>query len=762
MSTPCASQRPRRRRAGALAGLTILASTLLFASSAAAAAPPRPPPGPFVSPSAALDPGHLSAPLAARLAESDGSLPVIVTLRADVPSGAYAGQPERLLRALRHRARRRLPPLMTLPGRRVRRLWLVNAVALRATRAEIADLSRDAAVARIDYDAPIRLSGPGAEAGPTRPPPLFGRGDWGLAAIRAPDVWRDYGLDGSGVRVGVIDTGVDPAAPDLRGKVVAWRDFVNERPAPYDDEGHGTHVLGTMIGGSAGGAPIGVAPGARAVVAKALDQDGGAELSTLLAAAQWMTDPDGDPATPDYPTVINASWGAPEGPQSDALRPLIQRWRELGIVPVFAAGNSGPGGSIGLPAGYPEALAVGATGPGGRVTHFSSRGGALGAKQAGSPGEYGGSPALKPDLAAPGLEVLSAAAGGGYVSHAGTSMAAPHVAGAVALMRQADPHLSVEALEAILKRTARDVEPSGPDRGSGAGLLDTYAAVAALLGPTTPQPGLVVIAAPPAITKERSLTYAVASGGAPLAAWLDQERTPGVQAGPLLRVPVPGSGRHTIALAALGPDGAPLGPAQRFAVTVDRTPPALRLSIRSRGLLQIDYRARATDAVAGMSLKGLRSRTSDGGAARGPAAGQHAFSGPGPYWIELEARDRAGNVRRVRRAVAWPPGPVARRLAWTEAFERLGLPFLNAHLRRSVEGRYDSSRFLVDFLAANESYQRFATLRSLREWPGSGVVGVYSDGRRRLRLATRIGGRCYFIEDLDGRIGRGVSGWSSR
>ena len=169
---------------------------------------------------------------------------------------------------------------------------------------------------------------------------------------------------------------MDADHPDLAGKVVAWRDFVNGRPTPYDDEGHGTHTIGTMVGGAAGGAPIGVAPGARVVVAKALDHNGAATISTLLAAAQWITDPDGIPSTADFPTVVNASWGTPAGPADDALLPLIRRWRELGIVPVFAAGNTGPRGSVGLPAAYPETFAVGALGPGGHVAAFSSRGSA--------------------------------------------------------------------------------------------------------------------------------------------------------------------------------------------------------------------------------------------------------------------------------------------------------------------------------------------------------------------------------------------------
>ena len=112
----------------------------------------------------------------------------------------------------------------------------------------------------------------------------------------------------------MIDTGVDASHPDLAGKVVAWRDFVHRRPNPYDDEGHGTHVTGTMLGGATAGRPSGSPPGPARWWPRRSTPTAGPRDSTLIEAAQWMTDPDGDPATADYPTVINASWGTPGGP----------------------------------------------------------------------------------------------------------------------------------------------------------------------------------------------------------------------------------------------------------------------------------------------------------------------------------------------------------------------------------------------------------------------------------------------------------------
>jgi len=746
MSTPLhRSKRPYRPRP-AVVSLVFMAAFISLASVGSVAGMAQSPP---TKPDVPADraPARIAGSLAVGLSRANGPLSVLVTLRAQVRSEDYSDRPRELIGALRRAATRTQPALLGRFARPARRLWLVNAVALQAQPAEILRLARDPAVASIEYDRRVQLLDATSNADSDKPPGLFDRGDWGLAAIRAPAVWRDYGLDGSGVRVGSIDTGVDADHPDLAGKVVAWRDFVNGRPAPYDDQGHGTHTIGTMVGGAAGGAPIGVAPGAGVVVAKALDKDGGATLSTLLAAAQWIVDPDENPLTADFPTVVNASWGTPTGPSGEALRPLIRRWRDLGIVPVFAAGNTGPRGSVAAPAAYPETLAVGALGPRGRVAAFSSRGAAAGT---------GMEPkTLKPDLSAPGVEVVSSAPGGAWVSHGGTSMAAPHVAGAVALLRQADPDISADAIETILRRTARDVEPARPDRMSGAGGLDAHAAVAAVLGSRVARPGIFVIAVPPAVTNQAALTFAVESGGAPVGIWLDGVRVPRDGAGPLVRVPVATPGPHTVALAALNPSGAALGASRRFSVTIDREPPQLRLVVRRKGLLEIDYGARATDTVAGVANRSIRSRVSDGGAKRGGAAGRHGFTGPGPYWIEVQVADRAGNVRRIRRAVSWPPAAVARRLAWNEAFSTLRVPFAVARLQRRVHGRYGATPRLIRLLAGNWEFTPFVALTAPTARPPRGAIGVWSDGRRRLVLSIEIAGRRYLIEDANGRVSRG-------
>jgi hypothetical protein len=473
-----------------------------------------------------------------------------------------------------------------------------------------------------------------------------------------------------------------------------------------------------------------------------------------MAACEWIADPDGDPATADAPGVVNASWGAPSA-AGERLRPIIARWRQLGIVPVFAAGNSGR--SVTAPAVYPESLAVGALGPRGRVARFSSREPARSA-QAGMPVGLGQKPeAGKPDLAAPGVEIVSSVPGGAWASLSGTSMAAPHVAGAIALLRQADPGLGPSAIEAILRRCARDLGPAGADGRGGAGGLDAHAAVATVRGPRAPSPELSLVATPPALTHRAELTFALESGGAPFAVWLDGARLAGVGNGPFVRVPVATPGRHTVSIAALDRAGAVLDARRHFfPVTIDRERPRLRLVVRRGGLLQIAYRARAADAVAGLARGSLRVRVSESPNLRGGPAGGHTFTGPGPYWLEAEVADRAGNVRRVRRALSWPAGPVARRVARNDAFVSLRAPFLMARRHRHFDGHYRTSSRLARLLRANCAPTVFVAMPTPSARPPRGAVGVWSDGRTRVLLSTERAGRRYFMEDRGGRVSRGV------
>jgi subtilisin family serine protease len=447
--------------------------------------------------------------------------------------------------------------------------------------------------------------------------------------------------------VGSIDTGVDANHPDLRGKVVAWRDFIAGGAQPYDDNGHGTHTIGTMVGGTAGGAPIGVAPGARVVVAKAIAADGIGPGSALLAAAEWMTDPDGDPATPDHPVVVNNSWSA-DNPNDPWFRALIRRWLELGIVPVFAAGNSGPGPrTIGSPAGYPEALAVGALDEDGALAGFSSRGPVDWTDLDGT-GPVAGTRFTKPDVAAPGVGITSGV-GTGYLTFSGTSMASPHVAGVVALMAEANPQVRGQAAADVIRETARDLGPAGPDSRFGRGSLDAEAALARVTGGrAAAAPETRLVRTPGRMTRRTVVAYDVRVegarafrhrvGGAPWSAPTAGRRL-------VLRLP---EGRHRVEVQGWDPVAGPDATPARHVVTVDRTPPRLAFSVRRTGGAAT-LRARVHDDVSRVASGSVRWRL-DGTTRRGVQA--HVTAGRGRrVTVALTAADRAGNRAQIRRTV---------------------------------------------------------------------------------------------------------------
>lgn len=304
--------------------------------------------------------------------------------------------------------------------------------------------------------------------------------EWGVQRVGAPIVWEQYGIDGTGIVVASMDTGVAGGHPALQHKyrglgtdgslthTYSWYDAVNNQSAPYDDHGHGTHTVGTMLGSEPDGSnQIGVAPGARWIGAKILSASGNGSAENILRAGQWVLAPGGDPSK--APDVVNNSWGGGPG-INEWFRDVVTAWRAAGIFPVFAAGNSGPGnGSVSTPGNYPESFAVGATDVNDNLAGFSGRG----------PSPYG---EIKPEVSAPGVNVRSAVPGGGYEGGwNGTSMAAPHVAGVVALMKQADASLTVDEIELLLMESAdpmtNSTYPSVPNNGYGHGIVNAFNAV---------------------------------------------------------------------------------------------------------------------------------------------------------------------------------------------------------------------------------------------------------------------------------------------
>lgn len=445
-------------------------------------------------PPASTDPGpprrtHPIAPsLLARLrAAAPGSrLPLLVRLvepdlAAAAPSAygrplAALGPDERvdLRRRLAARARDESP----FADPRYPGLWVANAVAVDAEPATALAWLDDPRVESISEDLELPFLPPPAP-GPAAP--AAGSGRWGVVASGAAALHRRFGWTGHGVRIGHIDTGVDARHPQLAGKIAAFRDFLPApTKAPSDPHGHGTHTLGIMV---AGRGDDSVAPDARAVVARALDAKGNGRLGALLAALQWMLDPDGDPATRDRPAVVNASWGVArreltaKGVDDRLFWDAVKALRDADIVPVFSAGNEGPGAEL-VPAGYPHALAVGAFDSAFRVAGFSS----------GGPIAWSGERFGKPDLTAPGVGVVSTYPGDRGIAMDGTSQAAPHVAGLVALLRGGRPRASAKDVERALLESAVDRGEPGRDFRYGQGSVDGLAAALRLGGTAAPPP----------------------------------------------------------------------------------------------------------------------------------------------------------------------------------------------------------------------------------------------------------------------------------
>lgn len=328
--------------------------------------------------------------------------------------------------------------------------WTTNIVSLTATKTvleEVAD--RFPEVNRLVFDDTVQLT-----YRVDRPTPLQ-EYTYGLQKMGIPELRRSYPeLTGRGVVVGILDTGIDGNHPEFEGRVVAFADFIQGKKNPYDDNSHGTHVAGTIAGSGVGGVQIGVAPEATLVIGKILSGSGSGSLSGILRGMEWITNPEGRLNSSLRPQVVNNSWGAASFNGDIRSNPFAQHvltWVEMGIFPVFAAGNSGRSGTstIGDPAGLPNSYAIGATDENDRVTDFSSRGPVQIIDRDGTRRTL-----VKPDVSAPGARVYSAVPGGDYKHLSGTSMAAPHVAGAIALLYQANPKLTIGEIAAVLETTA--------------------------------------------------------------------------------------------------------------------------------------------------------------------------------------------------------------------------------------------------------------------------------------------------------------------
>jgi subtilisin len=293
-------------------------------------------------------------------------------------------------------------------------------------RAGLAGLRKEPAVDEVVEAAQLRLIRPVAAAAAQVKPGFT----WGLLALGV-DKLHAQGLTGKGVIVGHLDTGVDASHPALAGVVKAFAEFDslgNQVPGakPKDSDEHGTHTAGTIAGQLVQGVQFGVAPGAK--LASAMVIEGGNVLARILGGMNWVV---GQKAR-----VLSMSLGLIG--TKDTFLTLTRILRARGVLPVFAVGNEGAGISR-YPGNYAEALSVGAMDSAGAVADFS---GSQHFKRKVDP--------IVPDIVGPGVDVVSCVPGGKYKQMSGTSMATPHIAGLAALLMEAKPRKSIDAIEAAI------------------------------------------------------------------------------------------------------------------------------------------------------------------------------------------------------------------------------------------------------------------------------------------------------------------------
>lgn len=350
--------------------------------------------------------------------------------------------------------------------------WLANAVIVKAKGDVIKKIAsrNDIETVIKDFEIPKpslpRPTGKATQA--------VNDTEWNITKIGADQAWGDYSVDGTGVRVGIIDTGIDGSHPDLTGKVdlfaVIKDDNVVTTSNVVDPYGHGTHVAGIIAGGDAGGTKIGVAPGVKLLgVGFGFDDW---YLSYFIKSVQWIIDPDSNIATDDGADVLNVSLGY--GEQLPQLFRPMDNLIAAGVLPCVSIGNSGEDTAF-SPGDIPSSFGVGATDKNDRVTDWSSGGIA----------EFNDFPYygkwMKPDISAPGDNIRSSVSGefkdwmgdgSQWMELSGTSMAAPHVAGAAALLKQENPALTVDQIRQLLEISAIDMGKQGKDTRYGNGRLD--------------------------------------------------------------------------------------------------------------------------------------------------------------------------------------------------------------------------------------------------------------------------------------------------
>ncbi|GAB1693653.1 S8 family serine peptidase [Krasilnikovia sp. M28-CT-15] len=519
------NDRPTRRRWTAALAAAAAVTALATDATAARATDSRAarPTGATAARAVTLDeaPATVSAQVRAEVARGDTTFWVVLRDAPDLSAAsraagkAKAGAVYRAGTTATARHQAGLRALLTRRGARFTTYWISDTIRVTGGAALLRDVAARPEVKAVLPDEPVRL-----------PAPVTGTAraavqgtEWNIDRIGAPRVWNDNHDRGEGIVVANVDTGVQYDHPALaagyRGRRAEggydhdynWFDpaHVCADTTPCDNVGHGTHTMGTMVG-SDGDTAIGVAPGATWVAAKGCETSS-CSIASLLAAGQWIvapTDRAGNNPRPDLaPDVVNNSWGGSSG-FDPWYSDVVRAWVAAGIFPAFSAGNSGPTcGTANTPGSYTATYASGAYDADNAIAPFSSRG----------TGQDG---VVKPNIAAPGVDVRSSVAGGGYAVYSGTSMASPHTAATVALLWSAAPALrrDIAATREVLDTAALDTEDlscggaPGDNNVFGQGRLDASAAVTLALSPSG------------------SLTGTVTAGGTPLAGAIVQVTGP--------------------------------------------------------------------------------------------------------------------------------------------------------------------------------------------------------------------------------------------
>ncbi len=383
--------------------------------------------------------------LATAAANAESTSRKIVVFRAGVDAAAQRGA------------------IQGVGGNSIKSLRLVNATVANLAPAAAAALARRAGVVRVEDDAlahaiapaapatavpdvkPDRANGGKPKPTPTPAPQVT---PWGITRIHADEAWGTS--TGTGVKVAVIDTGISTSHPDL--VVAGGVNEVNPAKSFNDDNGHGSHVAGIIAAKDNSLGVVGVAPDASLYAVKVLDRNGSGWVSDIIAGLDW--------SVANGMQVANMSLGTSSDVTS--FHEAIISAYAAGLTIVAAAGNSGPASnSVEYPAKYSEVLAISAIDSSNSIASWSSNGPEV-------------------DLAAPGVSIYSTYKGSGYTTLSGTSMAAPHVTGTVALRLQIDTDKSPSHIASILKDNATWIQKPNLSSGQqGAGMVDAYKVVTA-------------------------------------------------------------------------------------------------------------------------------------------------------------------------------------------------------------------------------------------------------------------------------------------